>query len=279
MMPDLRAAFGREVTTIALNWKLTRSDGVVLGFTSHDRDLTIAGVVYRGRPGMTPSAVSLSAGFAADSMEVEGVLDAAGLRPADLDSGRWTGAKLELFACDWEALEQGQHRLLRGSIGDVVRELGAAGGSFRIELISDVAIFELAGAPLCSPLCRATLGDGRCGVDMAGRRVSVRAVEAEGESVTLDAALDDPERFKGGRLRVVTGPLAGIDRGIAGSSGEGLKLEEPIWAQGIKGALLWLFEGCDRRFETCGTRFGNSEAFDGEPHVPGTDALLRYGDG
>jgi hypothetical protein len=37
-----------------------------------------------------------------------------------------------------------------------------------------------------------------------------------------------------------------------------------------------LIPGCDKRFATCRDRFTNVHAFGGEPHVPGTDALLRY---
>lgn len=277
MTPALKTAFGREVTRIALNWRLTRADGVVLGFTSHDRDIAIDGVSYWARPGMTPSSVSLSAGFEPDSMEVEGVLDAAGIRAHDLDSGRWAGARLELFACDWDAPDLGQHRLLRASIGDVARELGTGGG-FRVELVSDVAALELTGAPLCSPLCRASLGDARCGVDMAGRRLAVEAAGGAGHDVQLAAAVPDPDRFACGRMRVVTGPLAGVDRGVASVAGTSLTLQDPLWAAGLAGARLWLEEGCDRRFETCAARFGNALAFDGEPHVPGNDALIRYGE-
>jgi uncharacterized phage protein (TIGR02218 family) len=279
MTPALQAAVAAGVTTLALNWKLTRGDGMVLGFTSHDRDLRLGGLSYRARPGMTPSAVSLSAGFAPDSMEVEGVLDAAGLRAADLDAGRWTGARLELFVCDWAAPAAGQHRLMRGSIGDVVREAGAgARGRFRLELVSEVAALELAGAPLCSPLCRATLGDARCGVDMAGRRIDVRCVAAAGDEVALAAPVASADLYVEGRMRVVTGALAGLDRGIAALDGATLLLDAPVWAAGLAGATLWLFEGCDRRLATCAGRFGNALAFDGEPHVPGTDALLRYGE-
>ena len=38
-----------EVTTLATCWKITRRDGIVLGFTDHVRDLQIDGVVtYKG---------------------------------------------------------------------------------------------------------------------------------------------------------------------------------------------------------------------------------------
>ena len=41
-----------EVTTLATCWKITRRDGIVLGFTDHVRDLQIDGVVtYKGLSG------------------------------------------------------------------------------------------------------------------------------------------------------------------------------------------------------------------------------------
>ena len=42
------------------------------------------------------------------------------------------------------------------------------------------------------------------------------------------------------------------------------------------GARLWLTEGCDKRFETCWSRFANAINFRGEPHLPGNDLLTRY---
>ena len=34
--------------------------------------------------------------------------------------------------------------------------------------------------------------------------------------------------------------------------------------------------GCDKRIETCGTKFANTANFRGFPHIPGQDAVLRY---
>ena len=43
------------LATIALCWRLERRDGVALGFTTHDRDLVVEGLVYRAAPGMLPT--------------------------------------------------------------------------------------------------------------------------------------------------------------------------------------------------------------------------------
>ncbi|MFA7439471.1 MAG: DUF2163 domain-containing protein [Sphingomonadaceae bacterium] len=278
MSPELVIAFGGEVTAIALLWRLTRGDGVVLGFTGHDQDILAGGVLYRAHPGMTPSAVALSDGFSADTMEVRGAMAAMALRADDLDVGRWDGARLELFACDWTDAEKGMLRLMRGTVGDVAREDFGTGAGFAVELESEMAALERGGAPLCSPLCRAELGDARCQVDMEGRVVEVGAVDGLAEHVWLTQPLSTPELYNDGRMRILDGPLSGIDRRIAVSSAGELLLEEPIHGDGLAGARIRLREGCDKRFATCAGRFANGAAFDGEPHVPGNDALIRYGE-
>lgn len=62
------------VTTIAFCWRLARRDGVTLGFTTHDCDLVIDGLTYAAAPGMLPSAIRLSDGLDAGSMDVSGAL-------------------------------------------------------------------------------------------------------------------------------------------------------------------------------------------------------------
>jgi hypothetical protein len=51
--PALAARLASGTTTLALCWKLTRRDGVVLGFTDHDRDIAFDGVVYEATTGFT----------------------------------------------------------------------------------------------------------------------------------------------------------------------------------------------------------------------------------
>ena len=279
-MTDLPvAALAEAVTTIAMCWKLTRGDGVVLGFTSHDRDLLFDGVCYASRPGMTPSAVSQTAELSADSMEATGPLSAAGLTALDLEAGRWAGARVEMFACDWRAPESGRLRLMRGNLGLVTRTGFQLDEGFRAELLSDLVRLEQAQALRLSPLCRAELGDGRCGVDMRSRQVEAEASGWQGSRVQLVAELVGPGRYAHGRMRWISGPLAGLDRRIASVSGNELLLEEPLPELSSAAGRIRIWEGCGKRLATCSARFSNAHAFDGEPHVPGTDALLRYGDG
>ena len=66
----MTAFLAHELATIALCWRLERRDGLALGFTTHDRDLAIGGLVYRAAPGMLPSAITLSDGFDLDTLDL-----------------------------------------------------------------------------------------------------------------------------------------------------------------------------------------------------------------
>jgi hypothetical protein len=53
-------------------------------------------------------------------------------------------------------------------------------------------------------------------------------------------------------------------------------MDGPVLVQAGDDMQVRLTPGCDKRLSTCAERFGNARMFGGEPHVPGTDALLRY---
>src|SRR3954470_23711206 len=51
----LQTKLDSGVTTLARCWKLSRRDGVVMGFTDHDRDLVVGGVTFRAGTGFSSS--------------------------------------------------------------------------------------------------------------------------------------------------------------------------------------------------------------------------------
>ena len=81
---ELAAHLVGEVTTLATCWKITRRDGVVLGFTDHIRDLDIDGVTYRAASGYTRTAIRSTADLAVDNLDVESVFSDDGITEADL---------------------------------------------------------------------------------------------------------------------------------------------------------------------------------------------------
>ena len=274
-MSGFVARLAPEVTTLALCWRIARADGVTLGFTTHDRAFDFEGMRYDSAPGMLPSAISTGDGLEIDTMEVAGALSAAAITASDLAAGRYDRAVVRVFMVDWAALAAGALPLARGTLGEVARTAAGAGGSFTAELRGPTADFDTVCVETYSPECRAELGDARCRVDLAPLTV-VAVVAAAADAAVTVAGVIDLERFAHGRLRALAGANAGIDARIVAASEAGLELFEPLPFDLAAGTRIELREGCDKRFATCSTRFGNALSFRGEPHVPGGDLLTRF---
>jgi uncharacterized phage protein (TIGR02218 family) len=261
----------KALTTLAFCWRVERRDGICLGFTSHDRDLEIGGLVYRAAPGMLPSAVSVSDDFDASTLDVSGALTSEAIGEADLAAGRWDRAAVALFLVDWEDPGGARLHLVRGELGDVT----VKANGFEAELRGAAALLERSVAEQTSPECRAELGDRRCRVDMAGRVKVARVVAAPAETAVVVAGASGPA-YAFGRLRWIGGANSGLESMILASEGSALILQEPPPFAIAQGDLVEIREGCDKSFATCRARFANAENFRGEPHLPGMDLLTRY---
>jgi len=268
------------LSCVAFCWRIERRDGVAIGLTTHDRDLTIDGLVHRAAPGMVPSAIERSVGLEADTMDVRGSLTSAAIGEADLLAGRWDGARVRLFAVDWETGAPVAD-LGEGRIGAV--ELGEDG--FTAELAGASAALDRPVAEETSAECRAELGDRRCRVAMAGRRRFARVVAVADRMVTLDAVEPVAGAYAGGLLRWFGGANGGLAQAIDASAATGVGTGTDVTLRSAPafavaaGTLVELVEGCDKSFATCTARFGNAANFRGEPHLPGIDLLTRYSGG
>jgi uncharacterized phage protein (TIGR02218 family) len=262
-----RAFLDRELDTVATFWRIWRKDGVALGFTTHDRDLWFGGLLHRAAPGLTPSAIRRTAGFADEGADVEGALAHDCIAGADIAAGRYDGAMVAIGAVNWETLEAAI--LYRGTIENVGRE----GNAFTAELASAKAALAVDPVPRSSPACRARFCDAGCGLSPARftRRVVFEGVTG---SRTVFAGIESA-LYRGGELRWRDGSLAGLSAQVLAADETGLLLDCPTGAI-EPGTQAFLREGCDHTIATCAARFGNAANFQGEPFLPGTDLLAHY---
>lgn len=263
-----------ELTTIALCWRIERRDGVTIGLTDHDRDLTVDGLVHRAAPGMTPSAIKRSDGLDADTMDVTGALTSAAISATDLLAGRWDGARVALFAVDWTN-PGATVALGEGVIGAVETRDDA----FTAELRGPSASLDRPVVEETSPECRAELGDARCRVAMAGRRRLARVVRVDGATLTLDQTEPGSNLYGLGLLRWLGGANCGIECAVARSTAGTVVLRRAPTLPVDPGTWVELVEGCDKSIATCASRFANAVNFQGEPYLPGIDLLTRYSGG
>jgi hypothetical protein len=157
---EMAARIESGAATLCHAWVLTRADGMVLGFTDHDRDLEVDGVVCRAASGWATGAADSAAGMACGSASVAGGLDAAAITGADLEAGLYDGAAVELWRVDW-ARPDLKVRLRRERLARVRRD----GEAFTAELEGPMAALERVVGRTYGRICDAALGDARCGVD------------------------------------------------------------------------------------------------------------------
>ena len=266
-----RVYFRTGLEPVATFWRLERSDGVALGFTSHDRDLWFGGLLHLAAPGMLPSAIRRDSSLDADSAEVSGALTHDAITAADLEAGRYDRAAIAIGVVDWETLEH--DTLYRGEIGLLAQEAG----SFTAELRSAKALLAEDHVPRTSPTCRASFCGPGCTLSALRftHEASISAVDLASNRVSFAGAPPAAELLAG-HVRWLDGPHAGIRMEVVAVAGEALELDrelDPALAAGMRALLR---EGCDHTLATCAGRFANAANFQGEPFLPGNDLLARY---
>lgn len=275
----LYAHLGTGATTVARAWSVVRKDGVRLGFTDHDRDLSFDGEVYRAGSGLTAKAVQQTTGLSVDNTEAMGALSDAAITEDDILAGRFDGAEVTAWLVNWADPED-RAMQFRGSLGEIQR----AGGAFQAELRGlTEALNQPQGRVIQRP-CAAILGDGACKFDLSlPGYFSERAVEVvEGGRVFrwADFTGFDDRWFERGRFRVLSGAAAGVvgvvknDR--LSAAGREVELWQAVLPGITAGDMVRIEAGCDKRAETCRLKFANFLNFQGFPHVPGEDWLASY---
>lgn len=147
--------------TMCHAWVLARADGLRLGFTDHDGDLSVDGVLCRAASGWTAGAVDGEADLGAGTAAAAGALDDEAITEADMAAGLYDGARLALWRVDW-ARPDLKVRLWAGRIARMVRD----GEAFTAELDGPMAALERVVGRTYGRTCDAVLGDERCGVDL-----------------------------------------------------------------------------------------------------------------
>lgn len=289
-----KASLSDTVTTRALLYKLQRRDGLVLGFTGHDRDIngdlvlrdgvpeaSCAGIVFESQTGISPTVLQSKLSTESDNMQIMAALDSEAITEADLNAGLYDYADLWLMEVNYEDLSQGALKYKRGRLGKVSFD----GQKFSCDLNS---LSERLGSKVVeetSLLCRVRqFGDTRCKKDLSGASEDGFALTVLGTVTSVDAtspdrrlASDDligfPEdRFTYGRFKVtnVDSLNYGLEVKVRSNDEEGnLVLDEPFPHPLLAGDTYQAIVGCDRQIRTCWQVFNNAINHQGEPYLPG----------
>ncbi len=275
----LQARLASGVTTLAWCWVVTRRDGAVFGFTDHDQALDMVGVTCEPTSGFTPGALRVEANSSPARGAVFGAINSERVSESDLDNRVWDRANVELYRVDWTD----PNLLVKTFTG----ELGAMSRNetgFEAEISGLSARLNTRIGRVFADRCDAELGDARCGVSLQTEDYSsaITVVSALNASAVLASSPSQAEAgwFQHGTLTWTAGANSGVNHRIRVDriSGDDRVLElDPSPANLPQAAdTAQINVGCDKRFETCRSKFSNVLNFRGCPHMPGNDVLMRH---
>lgn len=278
ILPTLQAHLNSGATTLCWCWKLTRRDGVVQGFTDHDKPLIFDSITFEAASGFTASDIKDAVGLSVDNLDVSGALSSTSLNEDDLAAGIYDDAAIAIYRVNWA--DPTQRVLMRaGSLGEIKR----TGTGFTAEVRGLAHYLQQPKGRLYQYSCDADVGDTRCGVALTSPQYTGNA--------TISGVLG-PRRFTVAGLssyahEFFSRGLVTMTSGAAGGTQFEVKLHSRInsvvtielWTQPASaiaaGDTLTLTAGCDKQFATCRGKFGNSVRFRGFPSMPGNDYLTR----
>lgn len=269
---SLAAHLGGEVTTLATCWKLTRRDGAVMGFTDHDVDVVVDGLLYNAATGMTSSAVSASNTLKVDELDIEGMLHSDAITQDDVLKGLYDYAEVEVFLVDYTGDAEGMLTLRTGWLGEVTLK----GNQFVVEIRGLSQALQQTIGDIYSPGCRAMLGDTHCKVNLALYTVS-GVVTATDDIYAIEASglVQADGYFTAGTVQFISGVNAGVTAEVKYYSDKRFYFTLPLRQACGVGDAFTAVAGCDKTTVACKSRFTNILNFRGEPHVPGTDRMLE----
>lgn len=271
LSPAQQAALAEPAASLATIWTLTRTDGVVLRLTDYDVPLEADGHTYLPNGSTERSSVRLGTGLQAGNLDVAGIVSSGQITEADLLAGRYDYAEL-LVAQAFTTAALPSIPIAKGFFGEVTVD----NGRYRVEVNDRTQSLQALVGESTSAACRADFGDSRCQASLATWRDTytlASVTDARTLVLTGPSQITAPATYAGGLLEVMTGAAAGWKMEVKTWASLTLGLYLPLPVLPAAGDQVRVTVGCDKSLATCRDVFANVINFQGEPHVPGIDAL------
>lgn len=270
--PAILEALATGRSALVTCQEIVRRDGVALRMTSADIPLVVDGALYHPMGSTERTAVEMSDGLTADNLVLRGVFVDGLVAPADILSGRLDHATVRVFLAFADGAAPGIVPLTEGRFGQARLQ----GLGYEVEMANITHALQASVGEVTTPGCRAQLGDARCQVNLAVWQFD-RAIASlpDARMLVLASALPGlASTFAQGVLEVLTGAAAGLRMEIRAVAGTTVEMYLPLGTAPAVGDTVRITAGCDKSRATCRAVFANTINFQGEPDLPGLDALV-----
>jgi uncharacterized phage protein (TIGR02218 family) len=268
-------------TTYCRCIKIIRTDGIIMGFTSSDRDLTIDGLTYKASAATDAVAIKRDVKLDTDNVTIRSILDNDAVTAKDIVNGRYRNAKIVMAKIDYlnppATLLEGEI-LLSGKVGNI--EL--TDGIYVMEIRGLTAVLNQGVSVKASPICRWRFGDENCGINLAPLSF-YGTVSGVVNNQELTTNLNPTRTLTYGYIEFTSGVNQGLIYNVKSNTGGLIQLLSSLQYPPAVGDALKAVAGCKKDQWTCRDTWGNFRNFGGEPqkwsensgYFPGTDKLIN----
>jgi uncharacterized phage protein (TIGR02218 family) len=276
-------------TTLTTCLKLTLLDGTVIGTTEHDKDLVFSGVTYRAQIGFTKFNLADKSNGDASNIQLKGMVDPTYFTADAIRARKFDYAAVELFLLNWADTSPTMGRIQLPATGGKLGVVTLDEFEFSVDLFGLSYRLTQTGGELLSRECRVDFGSPRCApggalddattIDSLMQTGTVATTDGR-KTLTFTGLTDTGKPFNGGLVTWLTGENQNLSIEVGtmdfGTSTIMLYLKSflPITV----GDTFKIQPACDHSLGMCGGVWSNAKNFQGEPNVPGDDALLNYPD-
>ena len=253
--------------------KLVRTDGVILGMTELDKDLTIDGQLYEASVSYVPTTVGSTANLSVNNADTEGFLSVTGLERADIVAGLLDYAALDFFIYDYDN-EVKVRDLDTGWLGEVT----TSSEKYTAEFRSKTQLMQQTIGRTYGAECDAVLGDARCGVTLASFTTTGTITSITSNSVFTDSAnVEADDVFNYGLLTFTSGLNNGLSEEIKDFGSGQFTTQLPFPFTIAVTDSYSVYQGCNKTKATCRDKFSNVINFRGFDYIPGRDQINKFG--
>lgn len=257
-------------------YTITTVQGDEFRYTNYDFDLIVAGQTYNSSgPIISREGISLSLGIEVDNLSISidciddnkwnGLNVVQAFHNGQLDGARF---KLERIFMDINTptdTSAGSIKLFEGRIiePDLDRN------SIQASVASDLDELNVQmPRNLYQPSCTNTLFDTACGL-LRQNFMAQTTIESGSTTARILCQVNQPQGwFTQGVIEFLDGGNSGLKRTIRIHESGVLLLTLPLLEAPQAGQQIKIYPGCDKRLETCQSRFNNFSQFRGAPFIP-----------
>lgn len=283
-------------------WKITRRDGEIFLFTTHDQPVTFHGDTYQPCASLQASAAESSVlnAVGGGDIQIKGLISDESITERDMAFGLFDGAIVEVWQVPWNdpsLASDSPKRLLKGVIGETKQGPTA----YEAEMYTNSA--KLAQNPLLNtyaPACRFTPGDSKCPI-LVAQQTATLVVTGVVERIARDRRSfrqfyvtppNGSSSSSGGPVVSSSGYILSYDHGLlTWTSGNNVGVQTEVKSFDSDDLMtVWdampheveigdeatVSPGCAKTEDAHVNTWGlDMDSFGGFPDIPGTDSLIR----